>query len=83
MANKNHLKGKTALVTGGAKRIGKAISLALAEAGVNVVIHHYQSVKQAKETALEVTHLGVKAWIIQANFFKQAQAEKLYLQPAS
>ena len=33
-------KGKTALITGGAHRVGKAITLALAQAGTNVVINY-------------------------------------------
>ena len=43
------LHGKTALVTGGAKRIGREIALALAHAGVNVAVHFQQSAPQAEE----------------------------------
>jgi pteridine reductase len=42
---------KTALITGGAKRIGKAIALHLAEAGWNVAIHYNRSDESAKELA--------------------------------
>lgn len=45
------LHGRTALVTGGAVRVGRAISLALARAGARVVVHHHTS-GQAAETAV-------------------------------
>ena len=40
---------KTALITGGAKRIGRAISLSLAEQGFDIIIHYSQSEKEAEE----------------------------------
>lgn len=55
------LKGKVALVTGGAVRVGKAIVLALAEAGCDVFIHYGRSAGPAQETAGEATHFGVAA----------------------
>jgi len=45
------LKGKTALVTGGARRIGRAISLALAEEGARVAIHCHTAVEESAELA--------------------------------
>ncbi len=44
------LKGKTALVTGAAKRIGRSIALTLAEAGANVAITYLNSQSDAEET---------------------------------
>ena len=55
------LTGKTALVTGGAKRIGKAIALALAEAGSEVAITYRHSADEAAATVRELTALGVRA----------------------
>ncbi|MGA2192382.1 MAG: 3-oxoacyl-[acyl-carrier-protein] reductase [Nitrospirota bacterium] len=54
------LKGKTALVTGGAQGIGKAIAVKLAKAGADIAISDI-NIEKAKETALELSSLGVKA----------------------
>ena len=61
------LKGKTALVTGGAKRVGRGITLGLADAGANVVINYNSSHDLAMETATEVEAKGVSALPIQAD----------------
>ncbi len=76
-STKDCLAGKTALITGGAVRIGRAISLALAEAGINVIIHHLHSSAEARETVSQAKKQGVKAWTIQADFSKLSQTEKL------
>lgn len=65
--------GKTALVTGGAVRVGKAITLALAQAGANVVINYNASAAAAEETAAEARALGVEALAVQANIADAAQ----------
>ena len=59
-----NLKGKTALVTGGSQGIGKAISLALAEYGANVVVNYRSGKVLAEETEKEITALGVKCHLI-------------------
>ncbi|MCC6997706.1 MAG: SDR family oxidoreductase [Deltaproteobacteria bacterium] len=48
------LDGKTALVTGGARRVGRAISRELASAGARVIIHHHSSPEAAEQLAEEV-----------------------------
>lgn len=55
------LKGKTALVTGGARRIGREISLALAAAGADVAITYLQSRREAQRTAEEIGRRGRRA----------------------
>jgi len=55
------LAGKTVLVTGGAKRIGRAIALALAEAGADVAITYRDSKADAQETLAALVAVGVRA----------------------
>lgn len=62
------MQGQTALVTGAAKRIGRAIALALADEGVNIVVHYNTSRDEAEELAHLLEEKGVKAWIFQADF---------------
>jgi NAD(P)-dependent dehydrogenase (short-subunit alcohol dehydrogenase family) len=55
------LEGKTALVTGGAKRIGRETALELARAGMNVAITFRESEELAQETLREIETLGVRS----------------------
>jgi NAD(P)-dependent dehydrogenase (short-subunit alcohol dehydrogenase family) len=55
------LSGKAAFVTGGAKRLGKAAALALAEAGADVTITFLRSEKEAQQTARQIEKAGVRA----------------------
>ncbi|MBF0479132.1 MAG: SDR family oxidoreductase [Candidatus Omnitrophica bacterium] len=71
------LKGKIALVTGGAKRIGKAISLALAEEGVNVIVHYSLSSVEAADICAQIAGRGLKAWTINADFENPYEYETL------
>ncbi|MDZ4717505.1 MAG: SDR family NAD(P)-dependent oxidoreductase, partial [Roseiflexaceae bacterium] len=57
----SHLSGKVALVTGGARRLGRAIALALAESGANVMIHYHQSASVAEQTLADLRALGIAA----------------------
>ena len=61
------LAGKTALVTGAAKRIGRAITLRLAESGANVAITYRGSQAEAEETVRELGQLDVDALAIRAD----------------
>ena len=58
------LAGSTALVTGGARRIGRAIALQLAAAGANVAITYRDSQPEAEETVRELASIGVDAFAI-------------------
>ncbi len=68
-----HLQGKTALVTGAAQGIGKAIALALAKAGADVAISDVNGEKAA-EAAKEIEALGVRAFSITGNVADGAAA---------
>lgn len=61
------LHGKTALITGGARRLGAATTLALAEAGVHVVIHYHTSEQEAAHVAEQVRGHGVRCALVQAD----------------
>lgn len=58
------LKGKTVLVTGAARRVGRILALACAKAGANVVIHHGHSPAQAESLREEIASLGPRAWAL-------------------
>jgi pteridine reductase len=58
------LHGKTALVTGGARRVGRAIGLELARAGANVVVHCRSSRAEAEATCTAVRACGVGAAVV-------------------
>jgi NAD(P)-dependent dehydrogenase (short-subunit alcohol dehydrogenase family) len=61
------LKGKSALVTGAAKRIGRQLALSLAQSGVNVAITYRGSEKEAHNTATELADFGVRALAIECD----------------
>ncbi|MDX1691071.1 MAG: SDR family oxidoreductase [Acidimicrobiia bacterium] len=69
------LSGVTALVTGGAHRVGRAIVLALAEAGADLVLHYNSSSEAAEETAAEVRELGREARLVGADLSDPANAD--------
>jgi len=71
------LEGRTALVTGAAVRIGRAIALALAEQGANVIVHYRSSREEAEAACAELTALGARAWPLQAELASPDQAAGL------
>jgi NAD(P)-dependent dehydrogenase (short-subunit alcohol dehydrogenase family) len=71
------LKGKRVLITGAAVRVGRAMALAVAQAGADVIIHYGDSHKEAKYLKAEVEALGVSAHLLQADLGKRAASAKL------
>lgn len=70
------LSGKTALVTGATRGIGKGIALKLAQQGANIAFTFVSSVEKAKAFEEELMALGVKAKAYQSNAAEFTEAEK-------
>jgi NAD(P)-dependent dehydrogenase (short-subunit alcohol dehydrogenase family) len=68
---------RTALVTGGAQRLGHAIALELARLGFDVAIHFNTSRPEAEATCAQVQALGGRAVLLQADLEDEAQVERL------
>jgi glucose 1-dehydrogenase len=66
------LKDKVALITGSAKRVGKALALALAKQGCHIIVHYGHSAEAAHETVAEIKARGVQAWSISADLNDEA-----------
>jgi 3-oxoacyl-[acyl-carrier protein] reductase len=71
------LNGKVALVTGGSRGIGRAIALALAEAGADILLNYARSDKQADEVKRQVEKMGRKCVTVRADVSKFEQAQNL------
>jgi len=66
-----HLNGKVALVTGGSRDIGRAVSVSLAKAGAKVVVNYFENESQGKETVAEIEKNGGTAIAVYADVTKQ------------
>ncbi|MCI0403069.1 MAG: glucose 1-dehydrogenase [Acidobacteria bacterium] len=71
------LTGQVALVTGGAKRIGRSIALALAGAGARVAVHYNASKVDAEATQREIEQQGGEAFPVQGDIGKVAEAKRV------
>ena len=69
--------GKVAIVTGGARDIGKAVSIKLASEGYNVVINYFDNKEQADQTLIEIKAAGGEAIIVQGDMTKQSDIDKV------
>jgi len=72
-----NLKGKTAIVTGGGRDIGRACVMRLAEAGANVAINYHASSAGADSAAAEITAAGGKAFAMQGDMTDAAAVQAL------
>lgn len=61
------VSGSTALVTGGGRRVGRSIALALAQAGANVAVHYNRSEAEASETVELARSFGVRSETFKAD----------------
>jgi pteridine reductase len=74
----NSLKGKVALITGASRRLGRALSVALAEEGVNIVAHDRRDLEQETvKVCDEVIGCGAKSWSVSADLEKPEEYETL------
>src|SRR5207237_6673723 len=74
--SKKKLEGKTALITGASKGLGKAMALALAEAGARVALVS-RNLEQLKETAAAIRKKGVEAKVFQADVSSETRIVRL------
>ena len=77
MASPASLDGQTALVTGGGRGIGRAIALALGEAGAEVVVNYSSSASAADDVVATITAAGGKAYALQANVSIEEEVDSL------
>ena len=74
------LAGQVALVTGGARRVGRAIAVALAEHGADIVVHYNSGAEEAEQTATELRALGVRVALLHADLSDVEVAQHVPLQ---
>ncbi len=74
----NPLAGKAALITGGAKRLGRAIALGLAQAGMDVAVTFNTSRDEAKQTCEQIQRLGRRALAVSADLADPAAADDIH-----
>jgi glucose 1-dehydrogenase len=80
ITDKFNLTGKTALITGSSRGIGKGIALALAENGADIILHYKGEKSEAEEVANEIKKFKVKVHIIQADLSKSGASARIYNQ---
>ncbi len=73
-----YLEGKVALVTGSSRGIGRAIALALAQRGADVVVHCLRKQEAARQVATEIEALGQRAIVVKANLAEPAKIEPMF-----
>jgi NAD(P)-dependent dehydrogenase (short-subunit alcohol dehydrogenase family) len=71
------LRGKTCLITGAAKRLGRASALALARAGADVAITFHDSAREAQQTVIDIASLGVRAVALHCDVTQEASVKSM------
>ncbi|MBI3530642.1 MAG: SDR family NAD(P)-dependent oxidoreductase [Betaproteobacteria bacterium] len=71
------LEGKTALVTGAATGIGRAIAVALAAAGARIAVNHLGRAAEARQAVKEMAAAGASAIEVDADITKAAKVERM------
>jgi enoyl-[acyl-carrier protein] reductase III len=78
MNNDAPFNGRTALVTGSGRGIGRAITLRLAQAGADVVINYHRNQAPAEEVAAQIREMGRRALVVRANLSKTEDVDLLF-----
>ena len=71
------LKEKTVLVTGGSRGIGRAVAVAMAEAGADVAVNFQSRLDEANQVCAELRRMGVRSRLYQADVSREEQAREL------
>jgi 3-oxoacyl-[acyl-carrier protein] reductase/pteridine reductase len=71
------LRGKACLITGGAKRLGRASALALARAGADVAITFRTSARDAQQTVVDLSSFGVRAFALHCDITNEASVKSM------
>lgn len=71
------LEGKVAIVTGGARDIGRAVSLKLASEGAKIVVNYFDNEEDAKVTQGMIAELGTESIIVQGDMTKDADVKRI------
>ena len=77
MSEEKKLAGRVALVTGGGKRLGRAVALRLASEGADVAVHYGKSEAEAREVVAEIEKLGRRGAAFSAELTDVAAIQKL------
>jgi glucose 1-dehydrogenase len=72
------LKGQKALVTGASSGIGKAIAIALAHAGADVVVNHRSGPEEAEKVVRQASHCGARVYAHQADVSQEDQVREMF-----
>ena len=72
------LKGKTALITGSSRGIGRGIALKLAQQGARIAVHYYQNESAAKATLARIRELGADGFLVQADVCSMPEVQRIF-----
>jgi 3-oxoacyl-[acyl-carrier protein] reductase/pteridine reductase len=71
------LRGQACLITGGAKRLGRASALALAQAGADVAITFLNSAREAQRTVVDLSGFGVRAFALRCDITSESSVKAM------
>jgi NAD(P)-dependent dehydrogenase (short-subunit alcohol dehydrogenase family) len=70
--------GKTVLITGAAQRIGRHLSIELAQLGYNIIVHYHTSHDEAQQLVRELQSMGVQALAVSANLMVEEEVQGVF-----